>query len=133
MKDAMWIMMAYFAITVIIIYPFADKMMEIFVNSSEQEVISNAASLMHISNWFYPLLVILVILRYSIQGLGYSNLSLMSGIMEIIARCGVSLWLVPVFAWIGVCYADPIAWIMADIFLIPAYIWLIKRLKEQLR
>lgn len=132
-KDAMWIMMAYFAITVIIIYPFADKMMEIFVNSSEQEVISNAASLMRISNWFYPSLGILVILRYSIQGLGYSNLSLMSGIMEMIARCGVSLWLVPVFAWIGVCYADPIAWIMADIFLIPAYIWLIKRLKEQLR
>ena len=125
--------MAYFAITVIIIYPFADKMMEIFVNSSEQEVISNAASLMRISNWFYPSLGILVILRYSIQGLGYSNLSLMSGIMEMIARCGVSLWLVPVFAWIGVCYADPIAWIMADIFLIPAYIWLIKRLKEQLR
>ena len=108
-------------------------MMEIFVNSSEQEVISNAASLMRISNWFYPSLGILVILRYSIQGLGYSNLSLMSGIMEMIARCGVSLWLVPVFAWIGVCYADPIAWIMADIFLIPAYIWLIKRLKEQLR
>ena len=132
-KDAMWIMMAYFAITVIIIYPLADKMMEIFVNSSEQEVISNAASLMRISNWFYPSLGILVILRYSIQGLGYSNLSLMSGIMEMIARCGVSLWLVPVFAWIGVCYADPIAWIMADIFLIPAYIWLIKRLKEQLR
>lgn len=126
-------MMAYFAITVIIIYPFADKMMEIFVNSSEQEVISNAASLMRISNWFYPSLGILVILRYSIQGLGYSNLSLMSGIMEMIARSGVSLWLVPVFAWIGVCYADPIAWIMADIFLIPAYIWLIKRLKEQLR
>ena len=24
-----------------------------------------------------------------------------------IARCGVSIWLVPALAWIGVCYADP--------------------------
>lgn len=87
---------------------------------------------MRISNWFYPSLGVLVILRYSIQGLGYSNLSMMSGVMEMIARCGVSIWLVPASAWIGVCYADPVAWIMADIFLIPAYIWLIRRLKRQI-
>lgn len=131
-NDAMWIMMAYFVLTVIIIYPFADEMMMTFVNGKEQEVIANAAQLMRISNWFYPSLGVLVILRYSIQGLGYSNLSMMSGVMEMIARCGVSIWLVPALAWIGVCYADPVAWIMADIFLIPAYIWLIRRLKRQI-
>ena len=132
LNDAMWIMMAYFVLTVIIIYPFADEMMMIFVNGKEQEVIANAAQLMRISNWFYPSLGVLVILRYSIQGLGYSNLSMMSGVMEMIGRCGVSIWLVPALAWIGVCYADPVAWIMADIFLIPAYIWLIRRLKRQI-
>ena len=52
--------------------------------------------------------------------------------MEMIARCGVSIWLVPILAWTGICYADPVAWIMADIFLIPAYFWLIKRLRKQL-
>ena len=131
-NDAMWLMLAYFAITVAIIYPFADNMMMLFVNGNEQEVILNAARLMRISNWFYPALGILVILRYSIQGLGYSNLSMMSGVMEMIARCGVSIWLVPILAWTGICYADPVAWIMADIFLIPAYFWLIKRLRKQL-
>ena len=131
-NDAMWLMLAYFAITVAIIYPFADNMMMLFVNGNEQDVILNAARLMRISNWFYPALGILVILRYSIQGLGYSNLSMMSGVMEMIARCGVSIWLVPILAWTGICYADPVAWIMADIFLIPAYFWLIKRLRKQL-
>lgn len=131
-NDAMWLMLAYFVITVAIIYPFADNMMMLFVNGNEQDVILNAARLMRISNWFYPALGILVILRYSIQGLGYSNLSMMSGVMEMIARCGVSIWLVPILAWTGICYADPVAWIMADIFLIPAYFWLIKRLRKQL-
>lgn len=78
-NDAMWLMLAYFAITVAIIYPFADNMMMLFVNGNEQDVILNAARLMRISNWFYPALGVLVILRYSIQGLGYSNLSMMSG------------------------------------------------------
>ena len=112
-NDSMWIMLAYFALTVIIIYPFADEMMMLFVNGNEQEVINNAARLMRICNWFYPSLGVLVILRYSIQGLGYSNLSMMSGVMEMIARCGVSIWLVPALAWTGVCYADPVAWVMA--------------------
>jgi len=101
----------------------------LFVNNGEQEVIANAALLMRIANWFYPSLGILVILRYSIQGLGYSNLSMMSGVMEMLARCGVSLWLVPALTWTGVCYADPVAWVMADLFLIPAFWWLMKRLK----
>jgi len=130
-RDAMWLMTAYFVLTVAVIYPFADEMMMLFVNGGEQEVIANAAQLMRISNWFYPALGVLVILRYSIQGLGYSNLSMMSGVMEMLARCGVSLWMVPAMAWLGVCYADPVAWLMADLFLIPAYFWLLRRLKEK--
>lgn len=132
-RDAMGIMMVYFVLTVAVIYPFADEMMMPFVNGGEQEVIANAAQLMRISNWFYPALGVLVILRYSIQGLGYSNLSMMSGVMEMIARCGVSLWLVPAWAWLGVCYADPVAWMMADLFLAPAYLWLLKRLRKDHR
>ena len=81
---------------------------------------------MRIANYFYPLLGVLTILRYSIQGLGYSNLSMLSGVMEMIARCGVSLWLVPALAFTGVCLGDPVAWVAADVFLVPAF-WLLYR------
>ena len=131
-RDAMGMMMVYFVLTVALIYPFADEMMALFVNADEHAVIVHAAQLMRIANWFYPALGMLVILRYSIQGLGYSNLSLMSGVMEMIARCGVSLWMVPALAWLGVCYADPVAWCMADVFLIPAFFWLLRRLRRHL-
>ena len=56
---------------------------------------------------------------------------MLSGVMEMIARCGVSLWLVPALAWTGVCFGDPVAWIMADLFLIPAFLWLYKHLKKE--
>ena len=56
---------------------------------------------------------------------------MMSGVMEMIARCGVSLWLVPALAWTGVCFGDPVAWVMADLFLIPAFLWLYKHLKKE--
>ena len=45
----------------------------------------------------------------------------------------MSLWLVPAWAWLGVCYADPVAWMMADLFLAPAYLWLLKLLRKDHR
>ena len=134
-KDAVKLMLAYFIFTFVIIWPFADVMMQLFVDSGEAEVVGKAAEVvgkaaefMRIANYFYPALGMLTILRYSIQGLGFSNLSMMSGVMEMMARCGVSLWLVPALAWHGVCYGDPVAWCMADVFLFPAYWWVFRRL-----
>ena len=130
-KDAICLMLVYFVFTFIVIYPFADWMMRLFVDSGEAEVVNRAAQFMRIANYFYPALGLLTILRYSIQGLGFSNLSMLSGVMEMIARCGVSLWLVPALVWTGVCLGDPVAWCMADVFLIPAFIWVQHRLKKQ--
>lgn len=130
-KDAIKLMLIYFVFTFALIYPFADWMMRLFVDSGEAEVVGRAAQFMRIANYFYPILGLLTILRYSIQGLGFSNLSMLSGVMEMIARCGVSLWLVPALAWTGVCLGDPVAWIMADLFLIPAFLWVQQRLKKQ--
>ena len=128
-KDALCLMLVYFVFTFAVIYPFADWMMRLFVDSGEEVVVEHAAEFMRIANYFYPVLGVLTILRYSIQGLGYSNLSMLSGVMEMIARCGVSIWLVPALAWMGVCFGDPVAWVMADIFLIPAFLWVVHRLK----
>ena len=126
------IMLVYSAISIAVLFVFADDMMLLFVDSGEKMIIDNAALYMRISSYFFPVLGLLCIFRYSLQGLGFSNLSMLSGVMEMIARCGVSLWLVPVFHFIGVCYGDPLAWIAADIFLVPALIIIYKRLGRRL-
>ncbi|MCH3982624.1 MAG: MATE family efflux transporter [Prevotella sp.] len=129
---AIHIMLVYFVITFLAIYPFADYMMMLFVKSGEVEIVKNAAMFMRIANYFYPCLGLLTILRYSIQGLGYSNLSMLSGVMEMIARCCVSIWIVPAFKFLGVCYGDPVAWVSADCFLIPGFLWTYAHLKKKL-
>lgn len=131
-KSAIKIMLCYFVITMLLILPFAEEMMMLFVDHTETAIISNAAMFMRIACYFYPVLGLLVILRYSIQGLGYSNFSMMSGVMEMIARCGVSLWLVPALGFLGVCYGDPVAWVAANVFLVPCIIWLMRRLRRKL-
>lgn len=130
-RSAIKIMLVYFVITMLLIMPFADYMMMLFVDDSETAIITNAAMFMRIAAYFYPALGLLTILRYSIQGLGYSNLSMMSGVMEMIARCGVSIFLVPALGFLGVCYGNPVAWVAADVFLVPAMIMLYRHLKRK--
>ena len=129
---ALKMMAVYAAFSFAVIYPFADYLMRLFVNGHEQAVIANAALLMRVACYFYLSLGVLTIFRYSIQGLGFSNLAMMSGVMEMIARSGVSLWLVPTFGYLGVCYGDPVAWMSADLFLIPALLWAYRHLRHSL-
>ena len=46
----------------------------------------------------------------------------MAGIMEMIARTALA-FLVPVYGFTVARFASPAAWILADLFLIPAYFW----------
>ena len=79
---------------------------------------------------FFPLLGSLIILRYTIQGAGYTKLAMFSGVSEMVARIMVSLVVVPLFGYLGVCYGDPTAWLFANLFLTPAFIYVYRRLKQ---
>lgn len=60
------------------------------------------------------------------SGTGYSNLAVIGGVFEMIARGGVALGLVPVLGFTAVCYASPAAWVLADLFLVPCYFYCVK-------
>ena len=131
LRDALLISMAYFLITALIIQPLAPRLMLLFVKPGETEIIAQAALLIRINCWFYPALGVLTVLRYSLQGLGYARLSVFSGVMEMLARGGVSLLLVPALHFLGVCYGDPVAWLAADAFLLPALLIALQRERKR--
>ena len=41
-------------------------------------------------------------------------------------------FLVPAFGYIFVALASPVAWLFADLFLVPAYLYVMKRLRRKL-
>ena len=85
---------------------------------------------LRVSTTFFTTLALVVILRMSIQGMGYSVLAIVSGGMEMAARMGMAGLLVPTFGFEAVCFASPVAWICADLFLIPACVCCIRRLRR---
>lgn len=132
-KSSYVMMLVYVAAINIIIWCFAEKFALLFIDPSETEVIKDTALFLHINLSFFPLLGSLIILRYTIQGAGYTKLAMFSGVSEMIARIMVSLVVVPLFGYLGVCYGDPTAWLFANLFLTPAFIYVYRRLKLMAR
>lgn len=128
-KAASLMMIVYVAAVAIILWGFSEKFVLLFVDPSETEIIADAALFLHISVSFFPVLELLCILRYSIQGAGYTKLAMFSGVSEMIARILVSVVAVPLWGFWAVCFGDPTAWVFADAFLIPAFIYVYRRLR----
>ncbi len=120
-KKAVQIAAIYCVFVFLILNIFSPKLLLLFVNSESTEIIKNARTFILFGSSTYILLSLVNILRFTIQGLGFSQFAILAGLLEMIARTIAAFLLVPFFDYIGVCLADPLAWIFADAFLIPAY------------
>ncbi len=81
------------------------------------------------SAFFFPLSLVNIV-RFSIQGMGFSSFAILAGVLEMAARTGVGLLLVPAFGFTAACFASPAAWVCADLFLIPACMACIAKLRR---
>ena len=129
-KASLGIMLVYSACMAVVLWGGARTIALLFVEAHELEILDKTAQFLHTSVSFFPVLGTLCVLRYTIQGVGYTAFSMFSGVMEMIARILVSLFAVPMFAYTAICFGDPIAWMAADIFLIPAFIYVYHRIKR---
>lgn len=107
----------------------------LFVNDtnggSVEEILDLARQFLLINGAFYIPLAFVNIVRFLIQGMGFSQIAIFAGVFEMLARGIVALCLVPFFGFNAVCFANPAAWIFADCFLIPLFFWCYRRMKWQ--
>lgn len=113
---------AVYAVFAIITYRVAGSaLLTLFLDAGETEMIANARRQLMTYSMFYICLAIVNIFRFCIQGMGYSQIAMCAGGLEMLARAAVGLFLIPAIGFTGACFGHPCAWVAADAFLIPAY------------
>ena len=133
-RSAVLIGFGYSAAAFVFIFFFSRSALMLFLDPAEPEL-ADLLSLgsRHITTLvlFFFLLTLINVVRFSIQGMGFSSLAMVSGVLEMIARTVMGQWVVPVMGFTAACYSSPAAWGLADCFLIPACILCIRKLKKQ--
>ncbi len=103
----------------------------LFISGNETGVITLAQQFINAGSLFYFVLTMLFIFRNSLQGLGYSAIAMMAAFFEVVARAVMGFGFVTTVGYTAACVANPVAWIAADIFLIPAFFVVYSKLKKK--
>lgn len=130
-RSAMIIGSIYSVLSLIALYFTTDYIALLFVNASETTIIALTRQFILASACFYIPLTGVNVVRFCIQGMGFSVFAISAGILEMIGRAFAAIILIPNIGFMGACLASPIAWIAADAFLFPAFIHCAKKLNAR--
>ena len=110
------------AVLYVVIWLFGEPLTGIFLDVPDPQVIDYAVRFLRLTGAGYCLLTLVNTVRFSIQGMGFSVLAILSGVMEMIARTVAGLVIAPHIGFAAVALGHPLAWLAADCFLIPAFL-----------
>ncbi len=130
LRSAVTLGAVYSALILVVLIFFGRDLILLFVNASEVTVITQAKQFLVTNAAFYLMLALVNIVRFLIQGMGFSGFAVFAGVFEMVARALVGLVFVPIFGFTAACFASPLAWIFADCFLIPAFFHCRKKLQS---
>ena len=122
----------YSVFALLLLLVAGNLLLQLFLSANETAIMADARMFLIIQAVFYFPLALVNIVRFLIQGIGFPFLAILAGVMEMIARTLAAIFLVPAFGFLGSAFASPIAWIMADAFLIPAFFYVYKKLSRQM-
>ncbi|RZT02694.1 MATE family efflux transporter [Cuneatibacter caecimuris] len=127
-KKGTAVCLAYSVIAFVLMATVGPMISLLFLDSGETAIIEMVRQFLFWNGMFYFALGILCVLRFTIQGVGYSGLAMFAGVAEMIARSLVAFAFVGIFQYDAICFANPVAWVFAIAFLIPAYVNVMKKL-----
>lgn len=122
----------YSLIALVLVYVVGNRLLLLFIDSGETVILGNAYRFIRTNALFYFPLALINIIRFLIQGMGFSKLAVFAGAFEMVARAIAGFVFVPLFGFGAVCFANPLAWVFADVFLIPAFLHVRKKTAQVL-
>ena len=124
------VMIGYALIAMVCVHAFGEPLIHLFITGANAEVIANAVKFMRTVVSFFPALLCIFVFRNALQGLGFSRIAMFAGLFELLGRAFVAFALVGPYGFDGAILANPAAWIMANVLLVPAYLQAVHRLEH---
>ena len=107
---------------------FSRPLVGIFIPvDSEPVATAQAQNYIYMTAALFIILGQLFIYRNVLQGIGRSFMPMMAGGAELVVRIAASILLAPVFGYLGVFWATPLAWVGATALLAAAYFTVSRR------
>lgn len=132
MKDAFILSFVSAGLAAIICCVAGPSMIGWFINSPSETTIGYGMQYLYAVSAFMLPLAWIFIYRNGMQGLGQSLVPMLSGVIELVCRYIVILLAAKPFGYPGVCFADPVTWMITGIILLITYLFWKQKTKKSL-
>ena len=130
-RQSTWITILTNALSSVIVIFLGSYIVQLFIPAENVEALPISMEYLKITAIFYPVLGLLFLYRFALQGLGNTVVPMFAGVMELIMRTIVAFTLPGLLGYQGVCLASPLAWIGATVWLIWSYFRIIPKLQSE--
>lgn len=135
MKAALGLAIVTSVVIAALILAFGRGILSLFISGTPEEV----ARTMEIAYYYLavmavclPLLYILHVMRSSLQGMGNAVMPMVSGIAEFVVRVTCAPLLPLLLGDVGIFYSEVLAWVGADLILVPSWIFTLRRAQREM-
>lgn len=111
----------YCVLALVFNYCLGSVVAAFFLDSADAFILADVHRYLAINGAAYPMLAVIFIYRNGLQGMGFSSQAMGAGVVELVARALVAFGLVGRYGYLAVCFANPIAWLFADVLLLTLY------------
>lgn len=114
-KKCLWMSISFSLAAAVFNILAGPWIMGIFVGSGEAEVIEYGRLYLVVNGIFYAVMAAMFVYRNALQGLGQAMIPTIAGVLELLMRAVGAILLVEWWGYLGICFANPLAWIVSTI------------------
>lgn len=132
-RKAMLLALGASVVLAVIYIAFGKYILMLFISGTPQEVEATmdvAYRYLFMMSVFLPTLYCLHIIKCALVGLGNSTCPMWSGVAELFMRAGSAFILPYLWGEMSLFFAEPLAWLGADVVMLVGYFSYMKKLKE---
>ena len=122
MRQAFYLCFVAAAIAALICCCAGPFILKWFISNPSTETMSAAMQYLYAISGFMIPLGWIFIYRNGLQGLDHGFIPMLSGVVELVSRFAVIAVAAKPCGYLGVCFADPAAWLVTGIMLLIAYL-----------
>lgn len=127
-RSAVALGFAWAGIGISAIYLFGDVIVRVITDTDSSVTVDYAVLYMRINTPFFFALLLLLVFRSVLQGLGKKLVPISTAAAELVLKFFAATVLVPYFGFVGICVAEPIIWTVTAIAVSVVYIINIRKL-----
>ena len=125
------LMLGFSLVAAVIMFIFGEEVIGVFLDNPSAAVMEAAHLYILYTVPVYFFLSQIFIYRNACQGMGVGMIPMLSGVVELIMRSLVAIYLSEPYGYVGICLAEPVAWISCAVFVFAAYHYFVRLLEKK--